>query len=252
MKAQILEILGGHLEDLERRRGDTWATPDVARRLDSIRAALAELLPEGDKAAFLKVVVQPGKASDGDIRLPDAIRYCRELMAFCRDAKIDPADSAKASQSHVRTENVDRLIPKTSDVFIVHGHDTANTLRLRNLLKERFNLNPVILSEKAGRGRSVIEKFEDEASSTSFALALLTPDDVIAQKGGDYPQARPNVIFELGWFYGRLGRQRVCILFKRGTSIHSDLHGILRVEFGESVDEAVLELERELRAASMI
>jgi predicted nucleotide-binding protein len=52
--------------------------------------------------------------------------------------------------------------------------------------------------------------------------------------------------------YGRLGRDRVCILFKRGTQIHSDLEGIERVEFNESVEEVVSAIERELKAASLL
>jgi hypothetical protein len=62
------------------------------------------------------------------------------------------------------------------------------------------------------------------------------------EQAGSYAQARPNVIFELGWFYGSLGHSRVCILFKNGTQIHSDLGGISRVQFAD---------ERELVEANM-
>jgi len=75
---------------------------------------------------------------------------------------------------------------------------------------------------------------------------LLSPDDVIKSTKGDYSQARPNVIFELGWFYGRLGRDKVCILFKEGTEIHSDLHGVSRIQFRSSVSEKIEEIEKEL------
>jgi predicted nucleotide-binding protein len=69
---------------------------------------------------------------------------------------------------------------------------------------------------------------------------------------GGVAQARPNAIFELGWFYGRLGRSRVCNLVKRGTSIQSDLAGIVSIEFIEKVDETVPALEKELRQAGLI
>jgi predicted nucleotide-binding protein len=68
----------------------------------------------------------------------------------------------------------------------------------------------------------------------------------------EYPQARPNVIFELGWFYGRLGRDRVAILFKQGTKIHSDLDGICHIKFNDAVDEIVPDMERELVAAKIL
>jgi predicted nucleotide-binding protein len=80
----------------------------------------------------------------------------------------------------------------------------------------------------------------------------MTPDDQVFSRSGEAQQARPNVIFELGWFYGRLGRSRVCILSKRGTAIHSDLSGIVRVEFIENIQEAIAGIEGELRRAGLI
>lgn len=43
------------------------------------------------------------------------------------------------------------------------------------------------------------------------------------------PRARQNVIFELGFFIGRLGRQRVCALHKGDVEIPSDFAGVLWV-----------------------
>jgi predicted nucleotide-binding protein len=65
-------------------------------------------------------------------------------------------------------------------------------------------------------------------------------------------QTRPNVVFEIGWFYGRLGRGRVCILFKEGTRIHSDLDGVVRVQFTTSVEEKIVEIEAELLAVGLL
>jgi predicted nucleotide-binding protein len=120
------------------------------------------------------------------------------------------------------------------------------------LLKEKWGLGPIVLSGKPGKGRTLIEKFEQEAQSAVFEFALLTPDDTVDVGGGEYSQARPNVVFELGWFFSRIGRDRVCILLRRGTKIHSDLDGISRIEFGESVGEKVGEIEQELLAAAVL
>ena len=147
---------------------------------------------------------------------------------------------------------ISRVIPTGRKVFLVHGHDSTNTLRLRTLLKERFALSPIILSEQPSRGRSVIEKFEAEAGDVSFAFVLMTPDDFVTRPQPEYSQARPNVLFELGWFYGRLGRERVCILFREGTSVPSDLDGIVRIQFRNSIDEKLGEIETELKAARLL
>jgi hypothetical protein len=153
------------------------------------------------------------------------------------------------SSEHVYP-NTNRIRPK--DIFIIHGHDEANKLKLQSLLKDRFHLNPIILSEKPGAGRTLIEKFEKEAETSSFAFALITPDDIVKTESGEYAQARPNVVFELGWFCGRLGRKRTCILFKKGTQIHSDLEGVSRIEYIDSVEEKILDIEKELKAARLI
>lgn len=137
-------------------------------------------------------------------------------------------------------------------VFIVHGHDDRNLLRLKEILRDRCKLEPIVLSAKPGKGRTIIEKFEAEAQNAAFASVILTPDDSIAKSGTVYSQARPNVIFELGWFYGRLGRARVCILFKKGTTIHSDLNGVSRIEFGDVVNEKIEEIEAELVSGGML
>ena len=147
---------------------------------------------------------------------------------------------------------VTRVLPETRRVFIVHGHDMENALRLYARLKDRFGLDPVILSEEPSKGRSIIEKFESEAATCSFAFVLFTPDDFIQKGDESYSQARPNVILELGWFYGRLGRDKVCILFRKGTSIPSDLGGIGRIEFGSSIDEKIIEIENELEAGGLM
>jgi predicted nucleotide-binding protein len=136
-------------------------------------------------------------------------------------------------------------------VFIIHGHDELNVFRLKEMVRERWNLEPITLAREAGRGRTIIEKFEQEAERACLALALLTPDDIISVEQKEYAQARPNVIFELGWFYARLGRERVCILFQKGTQIHSDLNGISRIEFSDSVEEKSDELAREFAAAGI-
>jgi hypothetical protein len=98
-------------------------------------------------------------------------------------------------------------------VFLIHGHDDANLLRLQRLLSTRWKIPPVVLREEAGRGRTLIEKFEQEAEEATFAIALLTPDDMVQMAERNYLQPRPNVVFELGWFCGRLGRDNTLILF---------------------------------------
>lgn len=142
--------------------------------------------------------------------------------------------------------------PKTEYVFIIHGHDELNMRRLSDLLRDHFHLKPIVIIAKPGMSRPLIDKFEEDSKMCSFALALFTPDDHVETLKEEYDQARPNVIFETGWFVGRLGRHRVLILLKEGTEIHSDLDGVSRIQFIEDINEKALEIQRELQAAKII
>lgn len=137
-------------------------------------------------------------------------------------------------------------------VFIIHGHDDTNLERLEKLLKDRWALDTIILRYQPGKGRTIIEKFEQEAYEAKYAFAIFTPDDIVKVSEQEYAQARPNVIFEVGWFCGKLGRKNVCILWKKGTKIHSDLEGISRIEFDNNIEEKFLDIERELKSSGLI
>lgn len=142
--------------------------------------------------------------------------------------------------------------PAGRSIFIIHGHDEVNTLRLRLMLQDHFRLNPVLMMRKPGMSRALLEKFEDVAATCSIAFALITPDDQITNREAPYFQARPNVIFEVGWFVGRLGIPRVCLLLKDGTTVHSDIDGVSRIHFRENVEEKVIDIQRELEAVGLL
>lgn len=132
-------------------------------------------------------------------------------------------------------------------VFIAHGHDEANALKLKEMLEKRWGIDAWFLVEKGFKGRTLIEKFEEEAEGAKFAFVLLTPDDLVVTADKEYSQPRPNPIFELGWLYRHLGRARVCILLKENAELPTDLDGVGRVCFRESIAEKIEDIERELQ-----
>lgn len=139
--------------------------------------------------------------------------------------------------------------PTLQSVFLVHGHDEAALNEVARFLSS-VGLEPRILRELPNRGRTIIEKFEDYATTT-YAVVLLTPDDTCETERGDARRRpRQNVIFELGYFLGRLGRERVCALFKDGTEIPSDYNGVLFVPL-DSGGGWQWKLARELKAAQL-
>jgi predicted nucleotide-binding protein len=115
-----------------------------------------------------------------------------------------------------------------------------------------LGLDPIILAEQANRGRTLIEKLE-RSSAVGFAVVLLSPDDMgySVKKGpkSAEPRARQNVILELGYFVGLLGRDCVCTL-KRGSDLEfpSDFLNVGYTAFDDA-GQWKLELVRELQAA---
>lgn len=98
-----------------------------------------------------------------------------------------------------------------------------------------LGLEPIILHEQRNMGRTIIEKFEDEASDVGFAIILLSPEDEGGLRGANAlkPRARQNVIFEHGFFVGKLGRERVVALVRQdeGFERPSNLHGIIYIPY---------------------
>ena len=140
-------------------------------------------------------------------------------------------------------------IPMSKKVFIVHGHDGEARETVARFVS-KIGLEPIILHEQANKGRTVIEKVEAN-SDVGFAIILLTPDDEGRAKKGTDPlkeRARQNVLLELGYFLGKLGRDKVCALKKGDVDIPSDFAGVV----WELMDDAggwKQSLARELQAA---
>jgi predicted nucleotide-binding protein len=133
-------------------------------------------------------------------------------------------------------------------VFVVHGRDSPAKIEVARLI-ERASLRTVILHEQANAGRTIIEKFEDHGGEVGFAVVLLTPDDVGGIPSAQLkPRARQNVIAEMGWFAGKLGRNRVCVLKKGDIEVPSDFAGVGYVDMDDR-GAWKAELLKELAAA---
>lgn len=100
-------------------------------------------------------------------------------------------------------------------------------------------------------GRTLIEKFEQTASTAGYAFVLLTPDDKGASINGVQLRyrARQNVILELGYFMGLLGRDKVCCIYRRDVELPSDMLGFVYVKYQIDVSECFNKLVQELEAA---
>ncbi len=78
-----------------------------------------------------------------------------------------------------------------------------------------------------------IESLEKAVDDVDFAIAIAQPDDLTNVRGLDQKVPRDNVIFELGIFIGRFGRNRTLLLEPRGETVKlpTDLSGLLTISY---------------------
>ena len=126
-------------------------------------------------------------------------------------------------------------LPQNNKVFIVHGHDDAARESVARFFK-KLGLTAVILHEQANSSLTVSEKLERN-SDVKFAVVLLTPDDLGCKKEDSKNlalRARQNVLIELGYFVGKLGRSNVCSSRVGETEIPSDFNGVVYTDYDKS------------------
>ncbi|GHV06094.1 hypothetical protein AGMMS50229_10290 [Campylobacterota bacterium] len=200
-----------------------------------ITSGVQFLLPQGTPIDLYestgKVVVR-GKESDE-----------KALAQKIFNGRIAPTPIvAKTAAATAPTQNDDR-------VFVVYGHDTASRDALELMLR-RMNLKPVILSNMALDGKTIIEALMANINVIKYAVILLTPDDEGHEVGHAEDKkfrARQNVVLELGMFLAALGREQVAILHKGNLELPSDINGLIYIGFQNSVQEAKNKLAASLQ-----
>jgi DNA-binding NarL/FixJ family response regulator len=157
------------------------------------------------------------------------------------------------------SEEVKRIISKEDrrkrlKLFIVHGQDEAAKYELKNYLQNTLKLpEPIILHEQPSLGRTIIEKFEEETRKVDLVFVLLTPDDEPSgsSESNDLKRrARQNVVFEMGYFYGKLQRKtgRILLLYKGYLELPSDIAGVVYIDITGGIEAAGETIRRELSA----
>jgi predicted nucleotide-binding protein len=159
------------------------------------------------------------------------------LQGVVAKAQLEKNNAAKLSNQIMTSADLrDKNEINSKKVFVVHGKDNDAKETTARFL-EKLGLQPIILHEQPNGGRTIIEKFEVYSGDVAFAVVLLTPDDVayIAENPSELKsRARQNVILELGYFMGKLGRNRVCALYKGAIDLPSDYQGVIYTEMDKA------------------
>jgi predicted nucleotide-binding protein len=163
-------------------------------------------------------------------------------------SRLARAAQAKSESDRSKTGTLN----PSGKLFIVHGRNESMRESVARFI-EKLDLIPLILHEQPNKGRTIIDKFMDY-SDVSFAVVILSGDD----RGGmaDSPHSeqklrvRQNVLLELGFFLGKLGRKNVCAIYEEGVELPSDYDGVLYIKYDSDGAWKML-LARELKAAGL-
>lgn len=184
----------------------------------------------------------------------DVTEKNNRIESIIERLEIIPTQQKSAIPANTQLGHAQTL--KSTKVFIVHGHDEIAKTSLETFLYEN-KLEPVVLHRQADEGQTIIEKFEKH-SDVGYAFILLTPDEISylvseeskndSERKKEY-RARPNVIFEFGYFVGKLGRSKVCCLYTGNVAIPSDISGLTYKKYANSIEEIGYSIIKDLRAA---
>lgn len=189
---------------------------------------------------FMPMVYAPGA---DDIRIKaccDGLKKTKDVFKdYLTEIKEEMLEKDEESEKTAHT----KLSHQNNKVFVVHGHDEALKEKVARLL-EKQGLETIILSEQANKGKTIIEKFE-ENSDVGAAICLFTGDDIGKEKSEavEKQRARQNVVYEAGYFMGKLGRERVIMLVDEGVELPSDLQGVVYTDSESWKTEVLQELQ---------
>jgi predicted nucleotide-binding protein len=147
------------------------------------------------------------------------------------------------------TNSVKSVLSAYPRVLIIHGRGDDGEKLKKRIKEESISTGklhgvaePVIMNLSGSGAVTVPQVFEDLASKVSAAIVIVTADDIggfARIKGNETVpataltlevRARENVWVEVGWFWGRLGRERIFLWLKDKIEIPSDLQGVARTD----------------------
>ncbi|WP_181033721.1 TIR domain-containing protein [Arthrobacter sp. SX1312] len=224
LEEQILAANDGMPSDLQDWKGQA----EVVIR--TVMGAESPLYKRFNSVSYSPMVIGPG-TDFAPYRRSGVQNAVKILKAAKRELElIEESKSALAQvvEDIVEVEDKGSVDPN-GRVFVVHGHDDAKKHELARFLQKLVGQDPVILHEQSNKGAVLIEKLENSAAGTGFAVILLTADDLGRAKNDieEKPRGRQNVVFEMGFFMGALGRSNVAVLLEDGVEAPGDVQGLV-------------------------
>lgn len=223
---------------------DSWETN--LSRINSVREEVRDIVedPQFDVLVVPATTAHPSHFSySASGSMANAIATARELATYI--------DSLLVLYLTPKSKDLEQDASKAGKVFIGHGQNQIVRNKVKNFIRDRCGLQPLVLEDLPSAGHTVMEKLEKYGRTADYAVLILTGDDLV--QGRDERRARQNVIQELGWFQGVLGRKRTAILCEEGVEIASNIGGVVYLKFtGNNVEMIFDQLRQEFEEAGII
>ncbi len=235
--ANVFARLAGLYKEVKGRNATSISPDEVReyyRRYIILQNELKNLLPE-------LYIDLPSREEPADILKS---HYTDRVFRLHRDMEYIFEVRAN-SEIRTKEENI-MAEDRPFRVFISHGR-SPDWREVQSFIEKDLNISTLELAQEPNKGRTVLQKLSDEAQKCSFAIVVMTGDDEV---GSGPPRARENVMHEIGFFQGKYGLENVCLLHEEGTSIPSNIHGLVYIPFPKGLIIASFGvLGRELRSA---
>lgn len=243
-RAMLIQIVQSvALQISGRNVGDSWKRE--LKRIQGLHQQVAAIVEDPQ---FEDLVPRPDVSHPSDIHyspegtLVNVVTTANEMGTYL--------DGLLALHLTPKSQELKQDPKATHKVFVGHGKNELVRSRVKTFLQDRCGFEVIILQELPSSGMTLIEKLEKYGRLADYAVLIFTPDDMSDEGTA---RARQNVVQELGWFQGVLGRNRTAILLQIGVEIPSNIAGIVRLDFeGEAVESQFEDLRREFEQAGLL
>lgn len=215
----------------------------MKNKIDKFISSVYQVSYGNDSGEILQEHLDQIKTIVEDTHFLNIKNYRKEIEKISEELEevsLFRSDEDRLLQTKIqkRLANLARdIYEQNRRIFIVHGRDIIMRDKVCALLG-RLKLDYVILESEHNNGSTIIEKFLSNAAQCGYSIVLFSGDDVgkLNDSKADLKhRPRQNVILELGYFLGNIGRKNIAILHQTGVEIDkpSDFDGIVYEPFDE-------------------
>jgi hypothetical protein len=135
-------------------------------------------------------------------------------------------------------------------ILLVHGLGERKFQEVARFLESVADANVVVLGERASSGATWIEHLETHGRQATHAVVIVSAQVGDSKAASISPSPDSNVVLELGYFVGTLGRNHVTVLADSNSDLPTDIAGVGYVPL-DSYGGWRIQLARELSVAGV-